>query len=55
MEHLNLSKSFQKREWEKGEINGGDEPTWGVIYVYMEFLQQNLHYNYHISLKLFKM
>jgi hypothetical protein len=32
-------KSFQEGEWEKREINEGDEPNWGTIYVYMEISQ----------------
>jgi hypothetical protein len=31
--------SFQEREWGKRAKNGGDEPNWGTIFVYMEMSQ----------------
>jgi hypothetical protein len=53
MAHWNLSKSFQEGEWEKREFNGGDEPNYGTIHVYMEMSQWNPLYNYHILIKKF--
>jgi hypothetical protein len=36
------------------ENNGGDEPNWGMIHVYMEMSQRNPLYNHHILIKMLK-
>jgi hypothetical protein len=55
MEHQNLLRSLHKGEWGRRENNGGDEPIWGIIfiYIYMEMSQQNPLHNYHKLTKMF--
>jgi hypothetical protein len=38
----------------RGKNNGEDEPNQGMLYAYMEMLQQNFLYSYYILIKMFK-
>jgi hypothetical protein len=44
---------LRNQKWKK-ENNGGDESNWGILYEYVEKLQQNPLYHYYVLIKTLK-